>query len=207
MIENYINKVICSDYLKVLEDVQDKSIDLILTSPPFLDKEVPYEYYSWLECFLNIAKEKSKNILMFNSSQRLIEICKRFNPITVLVWNKKFTMSAFRYEPIFLFCNLDQKIWGRGRIWSTCISCVPPRKKQTINENPIEVYVQLLKYFPDCKIVCDPFVGSGTTCIAAKQLGRDYIGIDINPECCKITEKRLNFHNETVFQSETKGEK
>jgi site-specific DNA-methyltransferase (adenine-specific) len=40
-------------------------------------------------------------------------------------------------------------------------------------------------------IVLDPFSGSGTTVDAARELGRNYIGIEINPEYCKITEKRL----------------
>lgn len=40
-------------------------------------------------------------------------------------------------------------------------------------------------------IVLDPFMGSGTTCVAAKKLGRRYIGIDINPEYCKFVEERL----------------
>jgi DNA modification methylase len=40
-------------------------------------------------------------------------------------------------------------------------------------------------------IVLDPFVGSGTTCVAAKKLGRHYIGIDINPEYCKYAEERV----------------
>lgn len=39
--------------------------------------------------------------------------------------------------------------------------------------------------------VLDPFVGSGTTAIAAKKLMRNYIGIDINPEYCKYAEERL----------------
>jgi len=42
-------------------------------------------------------------------------------------------------------------------------------------------------------IVLDPFCGSGTTCVVAKKLGRHYIGIDINPEYCKMAQRRLNF--------------
>jgi len=40
-------------------------------------------------------------------------------------------------------------------------------------------------------IVLDPFIGSGTTGVACKKLGRNYIGFDINPEYCKYAEKRL----------------
>jgi len=40
-------------------------------------------------------------------------------------------------------------------------------------------------------IVLDPFVGSGTTAIAAKQLERNYIGIDINSKYCKTAERKL----------------
>jgi DNA modification methylase len=43
----------------------------------------------------------------------------------------------------------------------------------------------------DCDIILDPFCGSGTTCVAAKMLGRRYIGIDISPEYCKIAQERL----------------
>ncbi len=41
-------------------------------------------------------------------------------------------------------------------------------------------------------IVLDPFIGSGTTAIAAKRLGRHYIGIDINPEYIEIARRRLS---------------
>ena len=41
-------------------------------------------------------------------------------------------------------------------------------------------------------IVLDPFCGSGTTCVAAKELGRQYIGIEIDPKYAKIAEDRLN---------------
>ena len=39
--------------------------------------------------------------------------------------------------------------------------------------------------------VLDPFVGSGTTAVAAKELGRDYVGIDIDEEFCRIARERV----------------
>lgn len=41
-------------------------------------------------------------------------------------------------------------------------------------------------------IVLDPFCGSGTTCVVAKKLGRNYIGIDISPEAVSLAEERCN---------------
>lgn len=41
-------------------------------------------------------------------------------------------------------------------------------------------------------VVLDPFLGSGTTAVAAQQLGRHYIGIDINREFCENTQSRLH---------------
>lgn len=40
-------------------------------------------------------------------------------------------------------------------------------------------------------VVLDPFCGSGTTCVVAKRLGRNWVGIDINPNYCRMARKRL----------------
>jgi site-specific DNA-methyltransferase (adenine-specific) len=52
-----------------------------------------------------------------------------------------------------------------------------------------ERVVKLYSYKND--VVLDPFMGSGTTCLAAKKLGRHYVGLDISDEYCRLAQKRL----------------
>ena len=57
---------------------------------------------------------------------------------------------------------------------------------------PVSLPTWFVKLFTDSSsIVLDPFIGSGTTAMAAKQLGRKYVGIDINEEYCQIARQRL----------------
>lgn len=49
--------------------------------------------------------------------------------------------------------------------------------------------IQLYSYKGD--VVLDPFVGSGTTCVAAVQHGRHYVGYDISEEYCALAERRI----------------
>lgn len=44
---------------------------------------------------------------------------------------------------------------------------------------------------PSDGVVLDPFMGSGTTALVAKGLGRDYVGCELNPEYVKMSEKRI----------------
>jgi site-specific DNA-methyltransferase (adenine-specific) len=57
---------------------------------------------------------------------------------------------------------------------------------------PIELphrCIQLFTYKDD--VVLDPFAGSGTTCVAARQDGRHFVGYEINPDYCALAESRL----------------
>ena len=57
---------------------------------------------------------------------------------------------------------------------------------------PLELPLRLVKlYSYPGDIVIDHFNGSGTTCVAAKKLGRRYIGIDISEKYCEIARQRL----------------
>ena len=44
---------------------------------------------------------------------------------------------------------------------------------------------------PDNGVVLDIFMGAGTTAVVAQELGRNFVGIELNPEYVRIAEKRL----------------
>lgn len=66
-----------------------------------------------------------------------------------------------------------------------------------------EYLIKLTAFYKDA-VILDPFVGSGTTALAAKKLGLNYIGIDINPEYVKIALERLSGKNKVLKRSEDK---
>lgn len=56
---------------------------------------------------------------------------------------------------------------------------------------PLEVMKNIIGILPDEYIILDPFMGSGTTGVACKELGRDFIGCEIDEDYFKIACKRL----------------
>ena len=52
------------------------------------------------------------------------------------------------------------------------------------------------------QVVLDPFMGSGTTCLAAQNLNRHFIGIDIEPQNIQIANERLNLPQQTITRLE-----
>lgn len=72
---------------------------------------------------------------------------------------------------------------------------VPPESAKKVGHPapfPVALAARVIKlysYVDD--VILDPFLGSGTTCVAAKGLRRHYVGFDISPEYCALSEKRL----------------
>lgn len=68
---------------------------------------------------------------------------------------------------------------------------------QTVKPLVICEHLINLSTFSKNAVVLDPFLGSGTTAIAAKKLGKNFIGVDINPEYVAIAKKRLKYKFKT----------
>ncbi|MGM9927324.1 MAG: DNA-methyltransferase [Bacillus sp. (in: firmicutes)] len=78
-------------------------------------------------------------------------------------------------------------------VWD--IPYLNPKAKERVGyptQKPILLLEQIIKLVTDENdIVLDPFMGSGTTLVAAKMLNRRYIGIDISPKAVELAEMRL----------------
>ena len=86
--------------------------------------------------------------------------------------------------------------------------------ENTQNNHPTVKPTDLMQYLcrlvtPPNGVVLDPFMGSGSTGKAAMYEGLNFIGIDLDPEYCKIAEARIEFalNNSTTTKKDTKKEK
>ena len=74
---------------------------------------------------------------------------------------------------------------------------VSKKERGEFNDHPTPKPIDLMQYLikiytPPQSIVLDPFCGSGSTGVAAKYEGRNFIGIDLDDHYCEITKRRMN---------------
>jgi site-specific DNA-methyltransferase (adenine-specific) len=84
---------------------------------------------------------------------------------------------------------------GRNKrsVWS--IPTKPYKEAHFATFPPALVAIPIKAGCPRGGVLLDPFCGSGTTCAAAKKLGRNYIGIELNPNYIEMAERRIAKEN------------
>lgn len=193
------NHIYCGDCLEVMRDIPDGSIDSVITDPPYgvdaaaWDGRVPHELI--LE-FIRISRGP---IVWFGSAPNVIDDARQFPipPERMMIWAPRFTLSkiakdgfAYRFHPIWWW-NIRKQIsapWDvfteptEGGNWWFHKCTKPVRLIQQIITASTD---------PDA-LILDPFLGSGTTAVAALKTGRRFIGIEISPEYCAIAQKRID---------------
>jgi len=103
---------------------------------------------------------------------------------------------------------LDEEV-AEGEEWKRYFYCAKASKAERGGENnhPTVKPLKLMEYLctltktPTGGVVLDPFMGSGTTGVACRNVGREFIGIELEEEYVKIAEARLKNNKECVQQT------
>ena len=83
-------------------------------------------------------------------------------------------------------------------VWD--IARVPPIKQLYPTEKPLALLERIIQVSSDeGAVVFDPFCGCGTTIHAAQNLGRRWIGIDVCVQACKVIQKRIEGHFDSLW--------
>lgn len=64
--------------------------------------------------------------------------------------------------------------------------------KEFATQKPVALMAWCLSFVPKARTILDPFMGSGTTGVAALQLGREFVGIEIRPEAFRVACERIS---------------
>jgi DNA modification methylase len=101
--------------------------------------------------------------------------------------------AGYYFKPQFEpFTSAKGKQKHKRQVWDIPTQ---PSKEQHYSQFPAELCnICIDAGCPENGTVCDPFMGSCTTGVAALQSGRNFIGIDISPKFVEIARKRLEFH-------------
>lgn len=209
--------IIHGDCRDVLPKIPDKAIDLVLTDPPYgvmlgeVDsgqarekQQQKYNDFSDNREYLDLvvvpafkqSLDKSNRAIITpgNRNMSLYPIPDDFgvwyNPAGTGIGKWGFILAH-----VILYYGNDPRA-GRtitaSSTWGKNGGDCGIKNKHHPCPKPLDfVKWQMVKGSRENELVCDPFLGSGTTLVAAKNLGRKAIGIEINYDYCKIAEQRL----------------
>ena len=231
-----LNTIYCGDAVEVMDSLPAKSVDLIVTSPPYNiknssgnglkcgnggkwpraelingyathDDAMPYEdYVRWqMHCLDSMMRVLSDDGAVFYNHKWRVqrgliqdrrEIVGGFPVRQIIIWERNgginFNPGYFlpTYEVIYLIAKpafrLSKGASKLGDIWKI--------GQDQHNWHPAPFPVELASRCigaTNAEVVLDPFIGSGSTAIAAELNHRDWVGIDVSAEYCQKAKARI----------------
>ncbi len=216
-----LDTVYCGDCLELMKEIPDESVNLVFTDPPYGIGEaagknrsrskafgslshaphntrkriIPAKDYGFAAWDNSCPDQKAFSEIFRISQNQIIFGGNYFNlpPSPCwLVWDKDNSGDFADCELAWTsFSSAVRKFKFR---WNGMLQEDMKHKEQRYHptQKPVKLFMEILeRYSKPGDVVLDPFLGSGTTAIAAKRLGRHFIGIELSPEYCEIARKRI----------------
>jgi len=226
-----LNKIYNEDCYEGIKKIPDKSVDLIVTDPPYLIESTKGGKNSKLaKSITKMNNQLEDNNLTCSIDEKILDQFMRVMKVpNIYIWcNHKQIPLYLDYFVLKKQCNFDIIIWHKTNAiplfcnkYMTdkeyCLYfrkggyCNPPsyENAKTVYELPLNQTDKDLYDHPTIKpleiikniitnssnqndVVLDCFMGSGTTAVACKELGRNYIGFELNPKYWQIAVDRVN---------------
>ena len=213
--------IVCGDCLEVMADMPDGCADAVVTDPPYGNTETHGAHLSSVTLkngeparqalgFKGIDEARcvelaarfirlARGWAVFTCEWHFMEAIHRAGHLVRFgIWRKRNGAPQFTgdrpgtgWEAIAICHGPGKKAWNGGG--KHAVYDYPKvRGGGHPTEKPVPLFAELVSDFTNPgDIILDPFCGSGTTCVAAKKLGRRYIGIEIDPHYCEIARERV----------------
>ena len=206
MMDKYLNKIIHGDCLEVMKGMPDKSVDLVLTDPPYgLNSKMKGGTWGGNAMYEDQTKEDGWDKLigqeyfdeMYRVSKNQIIWGGNYYSMPAsrcwLAWIKKERMDTLAdFELAWTSFDKLAKSWDERRN--------PDGKRNHPSQKPVSLISWCLdNYSEEGQIVLDPFGGSCTTAVACVQLKRNYICIEKEEKYVKICHERLAATSNPLF--------
>jgi len=171
------------------------------------EDNMPHEQYvEWQrDCLTSMMRVlKDDGAIFYNHKWRVqggllqdrSDIVSGFPVRQIIIWQRSgginFNKGYFlpTYEVIYLICKRDFKLAPKanasGDVWSIPQDLNNPHPAPF----PVELALRCIQS-TNAEVILDPFMGSGTTAIAADALNRNWIGIDTSKNYCKVAKERI----------------
>jgi len=138
-----------------------------------------------------------------------------FDTFQFMVWHKTNPVPNIRKSSFLNSCELIVCMWNKGHTWNfskqnemhnfiespICLGNERLRSPKHPTQKPLNVLKQIIKIASrENDLVLDMFMGVASTGVAARQLNRRFIGIEIDDEYFKACEKRMKESKVTVIE-------
>jgi len=204
------NKLLLGDCLEKLKGLVDNSVDVVITDPPYGTKTNQRGDSFMVGEFSNVlplALPEIYRVLKpdgafycFTSWTQMAEWLLRFQQYfklqNILIWDKQrhsgcYSPSSWQFTWEGVFFGIKGK--RNVRKYQRDVLISNEKGKRQAMQKPVDIIEQMILASSDeGMVILDPFAGTGSTLLAAKNTKRKYIGIEISKEFVEIANKRLS---------------